>query len=189
MTDRMRLYELMPGEGFELVAPVDPSEWERFRRFDGTPQLQSWAPVPVTRVTEDEGRQRKTADFPWLGEHVLVMRRRATEVLAEILKDHGELLPLQCDDAELWVYNVRRVIDALDEPRSKVVRFPGTGRIMTVERYAFRSDQVNGHLLFKVRQLPRGPVFVTDTFVKLVRSQQLVGLDFKPVWEGPAQTH
>ena|SRR5687768_14373951 len=185
----MKLYQVAPDERFESVVPVDRSEWDRFCMLDGTTQRKSWVPILVRRVAEDEGRHFETADFPWLGSHVLVMRRRATEVLAELLNEYGELLPLECADAELWAYNVCRVVDALDEERAKIARFPGTGRIMSVERYAFRPEQVDGHLLFKLRQLPLGPIVVSDAFVQLVRSRQLVGLDFQAIWEGVALSH
>jgi hypothetical protein len=44
-------------------------------------------------VTADEGQAFNTSDFPWLGSHVLVMRRPAIDALQEILQSSGEFLP------------------------------------------------------------------------------------------------
>jgi hypothetical protein len=47
-----------------------------------------------------------------------------------MLEAHGELLPLATDDGgDLVVLNVTTVLDALDEERSSVQRFPSTQRI------------------------------------------------------------
>jgi hypothetical protein len=103
------------------------------------------------------------------------------------LTQYGELLPLLSDGgAEMWVFNITSVVDALDEERSSLVRFPDqTHRIMKIRTHAFRSDVLNGVGMFKIPQLLRGTVYVNDEVAGAIRDSGLTGLDFQPVWSSP----
>ena len=111
------------------------------------------------------------------------MRPRAVDVLRATLGEDGEMLPLDCPEADLKVLNVLRVVDALDLERSKLVRFPSTGRIMTVESHIFHAERLRGVKVFKVPELLRTEAFVTDEVVKLVESSGLKGVGFRLVWD------
>jgi hypothetical protein len=47
------------------------------------------------------------------------MSKHAAESLRDYLSAYGELLPLACDEAEFWVLNVLKEVDALDYERSR----------------------------------------------------------------------
>ncbi|MPZ41568.1 MAG: hypothetical protein GEU95_26690 [Rhizobiales bacterium] len=152
----------------------------------GTSRRATWRPIPVARLAvDDEGEPRAQADLPWLGGHVLVLRERAVTMLAPLLDRYGELLPLACPDADLWLFNVLTVVDALDEKNSELIRFDD-GDILNVERYEFRPDLVAGVAVFKVPQLLRGPLFVGDEFVDAVAATGLTGPELTPLWSGAA---
>lgn len=180
----MKVYEPGVLPGFEWVLAVHDTDLEHlWDDLDGTPRLGAWQPVPVRRLTVDEeGNPRATADLPWLGGHALVLRAKAVEALGPLLEQHGELLPLACADADLWLFNTLTVVDALDEDRSEIVRFDD-GSILTVERYTFRPDAVAP--VFKVPQLLTGPLFVGDEFAAAVTGAGLTGLDLVEVWRHP----
>lgn len=176
----MRVYEPGVRPGFEWVLPVDDADHEYLWSLDGSPRLSTWRPVPVSRLTvADDGSPREVADLPWLGAHVLVLRPSAVAVLGPLLEQHGELLPLSCPDAELWLFNTLTVTDALDEAGSDLVSFDD-GTILAVERYEFRAAAVAP--VFKVPQLLRGPLFVTDEFASAVTDAGLTGLELTEVW-------
>lgn len=176
----MRIYEPEVRPGFEWVLPVHDTDHEYLWSLDGTPRQATWRPVPVARLTADEhGNPREPADLPWLGGHVLVLRPSAVAALGGVLDQHGELLPLDCPDAELWLFNTMTVVDALDEDDSELVRFDD-GTILAVERYAFRPEAVAP--IFKVPQLLRGPLFVSDEFASTLADAGLTGLDLTEVW-------
>ncbi len=65
------------------------------------------------------------------------MSLRAAEVLQPILEGNGELLPLDCEEGDYFIFNVTRVVDALDESDSDLVKFPDGKRIMEVKRFVF----------------------------------------------------
>jgi hypothetical protein len=136
-------------------------------------------------VKEDEqGHPLLPAEVPWLGKHAPVFKAKASTVLGSVLAKDGELLPLACDDADLAVFNVTTVPDALDLDRSAVVKFPSTGRIMNVKSHVFRPDRLQDVRAFKLPQLLRGSVFVTHEVVAAAQKAGLIGVGFRLVWEG-----
>lgn len=87
-------------------------------------------------LREDEGSKLHRVDLPWVGSHALAFRDTARPVARELLAPAGEFLDLdQVEESEaVWLFNLCRVIDALDEDRSDLVRFASTGRVMKVNR-------------------------------------------------------
>lgn len=181
----MRIYEFEVREGYEWVVPRNEADFGVFRAFDGERRRESWRPVAVRLVKEDEqGRPLLESDVPWLGKHAPVFRDSATEALGGLLSGGGELLPLENEEADLRVLNVTAVLDALDEERSTLVKFPSTGRIMNVKTHVFRPEVIEGAHVFKVPHLLRGSVFVTDEVVQAAERAGLRGVGFRQVWEG-----
>jgi hypothetical protein len=170
-------------DGYALCQPVRPSDFEVFSQLiDGTPRQSSWSRLKVGLVREEAGVRLEESDAPWLGGHALIFTERAVSALGGLLRESGELLPLLCDDADLWVYNPTEVIDALDEGASGVVRFKDQ-RIMSVQRYVFREDAVRGQKIFKIKRLRVSPSFVGEAFVGAWHRAGLRGLGFELVWE------
>jgi hypothetical protein len=77
----------------------------------------------------------------------------APTVLDDVLGDDAEILPLTCDEEDLWLIHAWRLVDALDEDNSVFNRFASSGRIRRVTRYAFREDMVQSRTCFRVPQL------------------------------------
>jgi hypothetical protein len=132
-------------------------------------------------VTEDEhGRPLRSADFPWLGSHVLILRDRAVETVGSILDDYGELLPLDCEQANLWLLNVCRIVDALDEEESDLIRF-STGRIMKIQKAVFRDKLLSDAHIFKLPQMVRGSIYLTEDVAQQIQQARLQGIGFRVV--------
>ncbi len=179
----MDIFEPMVREGYEWINCVNEADYEVFARFDGSARATSWMPIAVRRVRVEEHRDVKESDFPWLGSDVLVMRRRAVDGLRDILNANGEILPLSTDDGvELFVLNAR-VIDALDEPNSLVMKFPGTSRIMHIQKVAFIASAIEGADLFRLPHRA-SPTYASERFVERVMATGLRGLLFNKVWSG-----
>lgn len=180
----MKVFEIAPAGGHELVHPVFENDFEYFiTQINGARRRETWSPIPVKLVRDCpvEGQLRE-ADVPWHGSHVLVLKRRAAELLGPFLRDYGELLPLDCADAQMVVFNPTTILDALDEAGSKVSRFKD-GRIMLIDRYAFRSEILNDADIFKIRDSRISPIFFSEGAVKIWKKSKVTGIDFKQVWE------
>lgn len=188
MKSRSGVYAPLGLDGYELCHPVMQADFERINvEINGTPRQSAWKPIPMRLVRDDAGKKLVASDSPWLGPHALIFRPAAAEALRQDLTEYGELLPVSCADAGLGgllVYNPARLIDALDEARSSVLRF-GDGRIMTIRRHVFRADLVHNVDVFKIPNLRVSPTFVSRRFVDRWRASGLSGLEFKEVWTPP----
>ena len=169
-------------EGFELCQPEKEEDFETLNvEVNGTPKDGTWHPISMRLIIRDEKEDLVKSDSPWLGSHALIFRRSAVEKLGRLLREYGELLPLSCPDAELFLFNPTRIVAALDEHASDVTRFAG-GRIMRVTRYVFRADAITGVDIFKIPSLRVSPTFLSERVIQLWTSAGLHGLDFRRVW-------
>lgn len=168
--------------GYELCHPIDEDDFETITLLiNGQPRQSSWKPVAMQLIRSDRGRVLQPADSPWLGEHALVFKDSAVAVLKPTLREYGELLPLECAGVELCVFNPTRVVDALDEEASSVMRFDD-GELMGITRHVFQPDVMQGADIFKIPNLRSSSTYVSDRIVNLWNSSGLRGLEFQKVW-------
>jgi hypothetical protein len=178
------IYRPRAVDGYEWVQPVHEGDFDS-AYLASHASRPDWLPMPIRRLTADErGRQWKRADLPWLADHALVLRDRARDALEPILAGAGEFLELQSvgDTDRFWLFNCLTMCDALDEAESDIVRFPSSGRIMTVRRYAFRPRLLPVATAFRDRRLRS--VFFSDEVVVAAATASLVGTTFDAVWSG-----
>jgi Immunity protein family (Imm11) len=165
---------------FETVNEDD--DWEMIYRFNGTPIGAEWRPLRVEAYEEEIIEQRPPGDCPWLFTAVPTLSGRAVKTLRTILDGNGELLPLDSHEGDYFLFNVTRVVDALNEAESDIVRFPDGKKVLDITRFVFIPQQVEGLDVFKLPQRPLGLTFVTDRFVQAVRDAGLVGFCFEWLW-------
>lgn len=181
----MEIYTPLGLDGFELCHPVSQDDFERINvEVNGTPRRPRWKPIPVQLVRNDEGRKLVKSDSPWLGSHALIFRAEVVDSIGSVLSECGELLPLTCLETDLWIYNPTRVVEALDEAASSVLRF-NDGRIMLIQQHVFREDVIRDVEIFKIPNLRVSPTFVSQRFVDRWNESGLKGLEFKRVWTSP----
>jgi hypothetical protein len=170
-------------EDQEFIEVEDPGVRQSLRRLDGRRLLASWSPPRVRLLKTSEQKPLRYSDLPsYAASDALVLRRTGLDALGPFLDADGEFLPLACDQADLWLYNCTRVVDALDEEHSGLTRFPSTGRIMRIDRYAFRPERLTDLRAFKIPQLPFSALFVSGAVVKAAREANLVRAPFRLVW-------
>jgi hypothetical protein len=80
-----------------------------------------------------------------------------------------------------FAFNTTTIIDALDEDHSQLKRFVDGG-IMWIDKYEFFPKKLASAAIFKVPQLVRSLVYVTDDFVKRVNKAKLTGFVFVQLW-------
>jgi hypothetical protein len=148
------------------------------RRFDGSSLKKSWTGKEELEFGRD-GLPK--GDTPGLSSHIPVFSPRAVEILADLLKDSGELLPITCEGEDYFLFNVTRLVDALDEDASELERFDDGG-ILRIARYGFKEDLLIGVNIFKLPQKPLSYPYVTDAFVHRVEDSALSGFEFRLVW-------
>jgi hypothetical protein len=178
----LKVYTPCSPDQYELCHPVNQDDFEIINaQLNGELRHRTWKPIAVRLIREDEGRKLRPSDSPWLGSHALIFNAAAIDALGPLLRVYGELLPLSCKDAQLSVFNPTRVVDALDEEASSVLRF-SDGRIMRVNRYIFDPEPIRGVYVFKIRNLRVSPTFVGQHFVDWWNEAGLEGLEFRMIW-------
>lgn len=180
---QLRVYRPVVADGFEWVQPVDERDFDAVYRLDGQPRGTSWTPVRVRRIVSDGGVELSQADTPWLDGQTIVSRAGAHPVLRNVLGGAGESLELALEDGQeqLWLFNVCTVVDALDESRSDLIRFPSSGGAMKITRHEFLPDRVAGLAAFRIPQA-RG-LHLGGEAVAAISGRQFAGLHFQEVWE------
>jgi hypothetical protein len=178
------IYKIRHGEGFEWLLPANEGEFELLI-FDGKPRANSWKPVAMRRLNFIDGQFRQPCDFPCgSGGSYLIMSEVAKEKIGAHLNRYGEFLPLRCDEGNFWAFHVTHFVDALDENASNVLRSPDDPNVvLMIHKHVFQPAKLTEDWMFKLPQSRgRGPIYVTDPFVDLIRTSGLTGLEFKRVW-------
>lgn len=180
----MKIYVLNVVDGQEWVLPRQADAYESFAALGGQSQTGWHAPRMEFLREHEDGTPRHHSDFPWLGEHVLVVRPKALKLLRPTLEPYGEFLPLRSDEP-ISLFNVTNVVDALDEERSRIVRFDGGG-IMIIESLVLRPDAIGDAEIFKLPERADGvrvsSIYLRETIVRRIGELGLKGIAFDMVW-------
>ena len=177
----MKIYVAIGKDDVELAHPLASKGFETINQLcDGNSHSVPWAPLPFTLIQEDNGRQLRSVDTPWLGDHVLILKPRAVTELAHLLDGSGELLPLE-SPANLQLFNSTVMLDALNEDTSILQRF-SSGQIMHIRKYDFREEVVAKADIFRIPNVRVSSLFFSEQFVEEYEAKKLTGLDFKTVW-------
>jgi Immunity protein family (Imm11) len=187
------IYGLRVSEGVEWVL-TEEGDWEaqeRIVEFDGSRREGNWAPLRVHTIdTSEQGERLPKVDMPWMGGHALVLRGRALNALTDVLLPDVEFLPLISEDGEerFSVVNVLRVIDAIDDESSDLIRFRNSRKIMKARRLSFRADRIEGVNVFKTPDTLRSFVFFGQAVADRVREAGLTGARFELLWTDEGQS-
>jgi hypothetical protein len=175
----VRIYVPTVIEGQEWVLPKIPEDNHILFDLRGQHQIH-WIPLPMELLTESEdGTRRGYSDFPWYGEHVLILRKAAAKRLRRIMAPYGEFLSLKGGD-ELELFNATTELDALDEDRSRIVRYDD-GSLLEIERYVLRREAIGNALIFKL-PYRASSLYVQAPFVEQISAMGLSGIGFKLIW-------
>lgn len=176
------IYTPIGEDGYEFCHPINDKDFDTISTLiNGRPSADTWRPVAVKIITDDNGTHLERSDAPWLGSNALIFRSKVCELFPKRLNEFGELLPLMCEGAELKIFNPMIVSEALDESRSSVLRF-ASGQIMRITRYCFNNHVVRNKYAFKIDNLRVSPTFVNQNFVEAWKKAGLKGLIFEKVW-------
>ncbi len=182
----MHIYQLNPDANhFQNLVLKNINDLNDVNRLlPGTPMGSTWRPVRVEVFRGDRRNKHLPAgDFPTF-DVVPTFSARAAQVLGDLLTDHGELLPLVCEEGQYFVFNCTTFVDGLDTERSEIVYFDD-GSVNLVRSYVLDSDKVAGRPVFRLRGERMLNVFVNEAFVRQVQEAGLRGFDFRQVWPQP----
>jgi len=175
----MIVYKPLPWDHAQCVVDI-PLEAGRLTSLPGHKQLPRWSPAPVELLDRDHGRRLVAVDIPAVITGSFALNARARDVLIDVVGHDAELLPLACEQEELWLLNPLHITDALDEKRSELARYPSSGRIMDIVKPVFDRKKLGAHSYFLTRQ--KEYLYVTDVVVRAIQEAKLTGVEFTALW-------
>jgi uncharacterized protein DUF1629 len=145
-----------------------------------------WSPPTFELVRNDEHRSNlPKSDFPIITIGMMVLSARAVARLRPILDACGEILPIRLsnDHDTFYLFNITRVINAVDMKRSRFMELP-SGSIGPCELLIFNPALIPADaLFFKTTQMgPATRIFATERAVVAVLSASLTGYEFRIAW-------
>jgi hypothetical protein len=171
------VWELRYDSNFRGIISDMPWEWQTtywMNWFDGTRLADIWPEVKV----QFEEVKKPFGDFPPTGtSEVLILTKKALELVKPLLRGNGEILPLRCEAEELYLFNITTVMNCLDYSGIEANYF-SSGKLMWIEKYAWKPNCLDGIHIFKIPE-SKTSKFVSGAFKRLVEQHKLVGLRFE----------
>jgi hypothetical protein len=150
--------------------------------FEGTPRGQTY-PIPKGE-REEERIDGPLPDFTHFALRPYpTFSERATEVLGDLLSDHGEFAAIEMDEPmRYFAFNATTIVDVLDEKRSEIARFR-SGGVMAVDKHILLDSVTSLPPIFKIPQTRRNTTYVNEQFVAQAQSHGLRGFRFDLLFE------
>lgn len=97
--------------------------------FKGKSRAESWIAPEVKNSDYDDDTELPIADITKFSTHALAYSQKAVDVLSDVLKESGELLPFEYNGTTYYVHNNTNYVDIIDKEASKHDLLP-SGRFM-----------------------------------------------------------
>ncbi len=137
-----------------------------------------WTP-PKLKV-DSSARKLAAGDFWNFGGPPLIASERAANALKPLMRDVGEVLPIPFDGGELFLLNITRVVDCIDQEKTD---WKGDDEIHFKSPF-FRVGKLADVPAFRVPEcIPI--VYVQENFKLAVEAHALEGLLFLEEWRQP----
>lgn len=152
-------------------------EWQQQLQNAG----ERWVPVEIEPYEDIEVlHTQPVGDFSKCSD-LMIFSERAVIALRHLLEPSGLLLPLICETGNYVGFRLDAEVDALDVERTRASwRLPGTDSASSITSYAFHTERLGAHAIFRVPQ--HFEILVNLEFVNVVRSAGLTGIRFCRVW-------
>ncbi len=160
--------DLQPGLIPELIPPIHV-------RYE----TESKDLSPSQRALLRKGKLPK-ADFPSLYGALIVFNNKALDALWSLIQSDVQVIPLQCEEEQLFLIHLTRHVDGLDLERSDIQWSIENKMINTIKHYVFYVEKLKDINIFRV-PIYFPWVYVSDAFKEAVEEHDLKGLLWKPL--------
>lgn len=170
-------YKVLCEDNYEIVHLTGRTDYEFLTNLTGSPVQNTWKNLEIQFLSADTGKKKMYSDFPWYMSSVLILRENVVSKMKSFFEKNGELLPMHSvDNQKLYAFNCK-IIDALDEEKSDIIRLKSSGKIVLVKKIAFKDEKLVNVDIFRLNY-PSSPTFVSEEFIKLYNEYKFVGLKF-----------
>lgn len=139
-------------------------------------EMQSWWKRPETEFISLTNKNAIIPDISLSMSGTLVLSPKAYRLLGELMKDYGELLPVEADGETYHLFNCLAIGEA-DMEKSKFDYEDEHGTKMGITHLEF-PENVKDNLVFKTQAESCITIFCNDRFKDIVESYNLTGIKF-----------
>ncbi|MHB8089288.1 MAG: imm11 family protein [Anaerolineaceae bacterium] len=174
-----------------VLADFEREKWVLSRDFQPGPIPEPIPPIHVRYVTESKdlspsqrallrkGKLPK-ADFPSLfGAHI-VFNKKALDALWSLIQNDVQVIPLFCEEEQLFLIHLTRHVDGLDLEHSDVRWLVENEAVSGVNHYVFHEEKLKDVNIFRMPAHFTW-TFFSDAFKEAVEEHDLKGLLWKPL--------
>ena len=173
------------------LADFEREKWVLSRDFQPGP-----IPEPIPKITVQYETQPKDlspsqrallrkgklpkADFPSLYGGKIVFSEKALNALLPLIQSDVQVIPLFCEEEQLFLIHLTRHVDGLDLERSDIQWSIENKMINTIKHYVFYVEKLKDINICRV-PIYFPWVYVSDAFKAAVEEHDLKGLLWKPL--------
>lgn len=182
----MKVWELeTDANNYDYFTIPDDEEEEKLLFdycFDGNPIADRWKPITVEVIEES-----KRSDTPTFKPGAPVLSENAIMKLQDLIKGVVEVLPLNYSKEQYYAINVLDVVDCIDYDKAKCKMFGDGKRVMRFIEYSFKPEIIQNKHIFKIPELCKSCVLVSDEFRNRVLKSGLDGFAFHELWDSEGE--
>lgn len=129
----------------------------------------------------------KSSDCPtfWNFTGSLIFSERAKQCLDNYLKDFVEFIPLKYNQANYYLLNIIRIVDAIDY-NNATFRTLDTGLVVGMDKYSFKENEVNNINMFKIllnERICNTEIYISSELKEKIEEFNLVGFKITEMWD------
>ena len=173
----IKVYELWMDHTYRTYEPT-PKDGYKSYIFDGMPVKERNFEKIYPSKYKDE-IDKPIGDVFSVEVSSFILNERSYKILYPYIKNEVQIFKIKSENDKLYVLNITNIIDCLDYDKSKIKRFPSSGRVMRVIKYAFKIEKLKNATIFKLPDFPKGISYVTEEFKKVVEENNIKGFKFK----------
>lgn len=165
------LYRLDQEKSFDIL-----QRFLNMGKYQDVEESSIWTPLEV-RI---ESLNTKRGDFFSIIARKFASTQKAWNILAPLIENNVQLLPLKSDDGDFNILKVINTIDCLDHTKADIFRSPETNRVLRIRKYVFKTELIQNQHFFSIPESKFG-ILVSQSFKDLVEQNNLKGLKFEQV--------
>ena len=173
----IKVYELWMDHTYRTYEPT-PKDGYKSYIFDGMPVKERNFEKIYPSKYKDE-IDKPIGDVFSVEVSSFILNERSYKILYPYIKNEVQIFKIKSENDNLYVVNITNIIDCLDYDKSKIKRFPSSGRVMRVIKYAFKIEKLKNATIFNLPDFPKGISYVTEEFKKVVEENNIKGFKFK----------
>jgi hypothetical protein len=177
----MNIYRPYPSDLYDSFYLIDTNKKDdiidRFLnrgKYQNVEERGEWPDINV----EIESLGTKRGDFFGISACSIICNMNAWKVLKPLIDNSVKLLPIIYKDDTYFLLKATNIVDCLDYTRASILRSPKTGRVLGVNKYAFKESCIKDENFFVIPEI-KFDILVSQKFKDCVEQNRLEGLLFQ----------